>query len=81
MPNGLVVSLPRSKTNQTGDQAELAVVPRATRTSRCPVAAVDHWLEPYDVVWASAGDEHSVFPTTCTELVRITGGKVLDVGT
>jgi len=45
VPNGLVVSLPRSKTNQTGDQAELAVVPRATRTSRCPVAAVDHWLE------------------------------------
>ena len=45
VPNGLVVSLPRSKTNQTGDQAELAVVPSAIRTSRCPVAAVHHWLE------------------------------------
>ncbi len=42
---------------------------------------VDTWLERYDVVWASAGDKHSVFPTTCAELVQITGGKLLDVGT
>ena len=41
---------------------------------------VDTWLERYEVVWASAGDEHSVFPTTCAELVRITGGTLLDVG-
>ena len=44
-PNGLVIALPRSKTNQTGTETELAVLPRATRTSRCPVAAVEHWLE------------------------------------
>ncbi len=44
-PNGLVVSIPRSKTNQTGAQAELAVLPRGTRPSRCPVTAITTWLE------------------------------------
>jgi prolyl-tRNA editing enzyme YbaK/EbsC (Cys-tRNA(Pro) deacylase) len=41
---------------------------------------VDTWLERFEVIWASAGDEHSVFATSCAELVRITGGKLLDVG-
>jgi hypothetical protein len=33
------------------------------------------------VVWAGAGDEHSVFPIACADLVRITGGTLLAVGT
>lgn len=41
---------------------------------------VDTWLETFDVVWAGAGDDHSMFPTTCAELVRITSGDLLDLG-
>jgi integrase len=42
--NGLVLSLPRSKTNQTGEQAELVVLPRAGTPGRCPVTALQTWL-------------------------------------
>lgn len=45
LPNGLVVALPRSKTNQTGEVAELVVIPRAADPARCPVRALDHWLD------------------------------------
>lgn len=48
--------------------------PRPVRT------LVDTWLERFDVVWAGAGDDHSMFPTTCAELVRVTSGVLLDVG-
>jgi prolyl-tRNA editing enzyme YbaK/EbsC (Cys-tRNA(Pro) deacylase) len=40
---------------------------------------VDRWLERYDVVWAAAGHQHTVFPTSFAELVRITGGTPADV--
>jgi integrase len=40
--NGLVLSLPRSKTNQTGEQAELVVLPGTP--ARCPVTALQTWL-------------------------------------
>ena len=33
---GLVLQLPRSKTNQRGDTYELVVLPRATNPARCP---------------------------------------------
>jgi prolyl-tRNA editing enzyme YbaK/EbsC (Cys-tRNA(Pro) deacylase) len=42
---------------------------------------VDRWLARYEVVWAAAGHAHTVFPTSFTELVRITGGTPADVGT
>lgn len=42
--NGLVLTLPRSKTNQTGDRPELVVLPRASRTDRCPVTALEACL-------------------------------------
>jgi len=42
--NGLVLAIGRSKTNQTGEQAELAVLPRARMASRCPVTALQAWL-------------------------------------
>ena len=35
---------------------------------------VDQHLDEYDVVWAAAGHAHTVFPTSFSELVRITGG-------
>ena len=35
---------------------------------------VDQHLDAYDVVWAAAGHAHTVFPTSFSELVRITGG-------
>ena len=41
---------------------------------------VDTWLESYDVVWAAAGHPHTVFPTSFSELLRITGGVAADVG-
>lgn len=42
-PNGLVLTLPRSKTNQTGEHVELVVLPRAGNPERCPVTAVSRW--------------------------------------
>src|SRR5664280_2051711 len=36
-PNGLVLTLPRSKTNQTGERVELVVLPRAGNPARCPL--------------------------------------------
>jgi prolyl-tRNA editing enzyme YbaK/EbsC (Cys-tRNA(Pro) deacylase) len=41
---------------------------------------VDVWLDKYDVVWAAAGHAHTVFPTSFTELIKITGGAPADVG-
>jgi integrase len=37
---GLLLSLPRSKTNPRGETAELVVLPYANRRSRCPVTAL-----------------------------------------
>lgn len=44
-PNGLVLTLPRSKTNQYGQEAELTVLPRAGNPARCPVTAITTWCE------------------------------------
>lgn len=43
-PNGLVIELARSKTNQRGDIDEIVVLPRGTLPRRCPVTAVQAWL-------------------------------------
>lgn len=43
-PKGLVLALPRSKTNQHGIEAELVVLPRAGHPARCPVTALTTWL-------------------------------------
>jgi len=40
---------------------------------------VDIALKPYEVVWAAAGHAHTVFPTSFSELVRVTSGTALDV--
>jgi len=44
-PNGLVLTLPRSKTNQTGEHVELVVLPRAGNPARCPVTALERWRQ------------------------------------
>jgi prolyl-tRNA editing enzyme YbaK/EbsC (Cys-tRNA(Pro) deacylase) len=41
---------------------------------------VDNWLARHDVIWAAAGHPHAVFPTSFSELLRITGGTAADVG-
>jgi prolyl-tRNA editing enzyme YbaK/EbsC (Cys-tRNA(Pro) deacylase) len=40
---------------------------------------VDRALEQYDEIWAAGGIPHAVFPTTCAELVKVTGGEPADV--
>ena len=40
---------------------------------------VDVTLSSHDHVWAAAGHSHSVFRTTYDELLRITGGKAIEV--
>lgn len=42
---GLVLALPRSKTNQRGEETELVVLPYANRRTRCPVTALRAWLD------------------------------------
>jgi prolyl-tRNA editing enzyme YbaK/EbsC (Cys-tRNA(Pro) deacylase) len=41
---------------------------------------VDVALADHDVVWASAGHSHAVFPTSYAELLRLTGGTSAEVG-
>jgi site-specific recombinase XerC len=43
-PNGLVLALPRSTTNQYGLDTELVVLRRAGHPARCPVAPLSTWL-------------------------------------
>ena len=40
---GLVLHIPRSKVNQTGETDELVVLPSSTTPGRCPVAAILRW--------------------------------------
>ena len=40
---------------------------------------VDRHLRSFQEIWAAAGTPHTVFPTTCDELLRLTGGTAADV--
>ena len=40
---------------------------------------IDRDLLQYDVVWAAAGTPNDVFPIAPNDLVRVTGGRVLNV--
>lgn len=44
-PNGRVLALPRSKTNQAGDDIELVILPRAGDPRYCAVRALQRWLD------------------------------------
>ena len=41
---------------------------------------VDVELARHRQVWAAAGHQHTVFPTTYEELLRLTGGTAAEVG-
>ncbi len=56
-----------TKVNQLGYPVELTIL-------------IDELLGNWDEVWAAAGHPHSVFPTTFSELIRMTGAKPLKVG-
>ena len=40
---------------------------------------IDRALSSYEVIWAAAGTPHTVYPTSYSELVRVTGGRSVDV--
>ena len=40
---------------------------------------IDRALQAYPEVWAAAGHAHTVFAITFADLVRVTGGDVIDV--
>ena len=40
---------------------------------------IDRDLLQYDVIWAAAGTPHAVFSITPSELIRVTGGRVVDI--
>jgi len=40
---------------------------------------VDPWLDRHEQVWAAAGHPNALFATTYEELLRVTGGRRLDV--
>lgn len=44
-PKGMVLTLGRSKTNQTGEREDVVVLPRASRPEYCVVTAIERWLE------------------------------------
>ncbi len=47
-PKGLVITIPRSKTDPYG-KGQLVVLPHASRPERCPVASLYTWLEAVGV--------------------------------
>ncbi|MCC7368247.1 MAG: YbaK/EbsC family protein [Chloroflexi bacterium] len=53
-------------------------VPPLGHTTPLPVI-IDRDLTTFDVVWAAAGTPNAVFPVAPAELVRATGGTVLDL--
>lgn len=44
------------------------------------ITLLDQALNDYDVAWAAAGHPHSVYPTSFSELVRVTGATAMVVG-
>lgn len=41
---------------------------------------IDQALNDYEVIWAAAGHPHAVYPTTFTELLKITSARAMIVG-
>ena len=44
------------------------------------ITLIDQALNDYDVAWAAAGHPHSVYPTSYSELARVTGATPMVVG-
>jgi prolyl-tRNA editing enzyme YbaK/EbsC (Cys-tRNA(Pro) deacylase) len=48
--------------------------------SKPEIILIDEALNDYDVVWAAAGHPHAVYPTSFTELIRVTSATSMVVG-
>ncbi len=70
----------RAKADEVREATGFAIggVPPLGHARRLAVY-VDRDLTGYDVVYAAAGTPNSVFPIAPTDLVRVTGGAVLDL--
>jgi len=44
------------------------------------ITLIDQALNDYEIVWAAAGHPHAVYPTSSTELVRVTSATSMVVG-
>ncbi len=44
------------------------------------ITLIDQALNDYDVAWAAAGHPHSVYPTSFSELARVSGATPMVVG-
>ena len=44
------------------------------------ITLLDQALNDYDVAWAAAGHPHSVYPSSFSELARVTGATAMVVG-
>ncbi len=44
------------------------------------ITLIDMALDEHEVAWAAAGHPHSVYPTSFTELQRVTGATPMVVG-
>jgi prolyl-tRNA editing enzyme YbaK/EbsC (Cys-tRNA(Pro) deacylase) len=47
---------------------------------RPDITIIDEALNDYDVVWAAAGHPHAVFPTTFSELIKLSKAQPMVVG-
>ena len=48
--------------------------------SKPEIILIDEALNDYEVVWAAAGHPHAVYPTSFSELVRVTSATPMIVG-
>ncbi len=48
--------------------------------SKPEIILIDEALNDYEVVWAAAGHPHAVYPTTYSELVRVSGARPMIIG-
>jgi len=48
--------------------------------SKPEITLIDEALNDYDVAWAAAGHPHSVYPTSFSELLRVSGATSMIVG-
>ena len=48
--------------------------------NKAEITLIDQALSDYDVAWAAAGHPHSVYPTSFSELARVTGATPMVVG-
>ncbi|CAG1772907.1 Cys-tRNA(Pro)/Cys-tRNA(Cys) deacylase YbaK [uncultured bacterium] len=55
-----------------------SVPPLAHRTQDLPTY-IDASLERYDQLYAAGGAHNAIFPISLVELIRVTGGKMMDV--